>query len=164
MVSAVFLSLLLGIAKADTTIDVNGRNVILKLFDPGGIGNMGTLALLAFIAQMIFVVLIVLWVFIAIFAGIKIIRSQGSPDEIQGGTKRIKNILAGITIAFVFFLAISFLGAMAGIGSIFEWADNLQECSCENATSGTKCYTYLFQAKAADESKTWTCNEGFGFQ
>lgn len=137
--------------------------VSLNMFELGSWGNIegiGILALLALIAQFLFAFLIVIWIFIAIFAGLKIIRSQGNPEGIQGGMTRIKNLWAGVTIGLLFFVAVSFIGMFAGVGNIFEWADNLQECSCEKAVSGQDCYTYLFQAKASvenEEDYKWFC-------
>ena len=70
----------------------------------------------------------------------------------------------GVSIGIAFFIVASLLGYMAGLGNIFNWAKNLQECSCENAGIET-CYTYLFQAKAKDDNKSWQCSgDGFGWQ
>ncbi len=148
-------------------VDIEGKETVdLHVFNPtSGFANHGVLSLISFIAQLAFAFLIVVWVFISIFAGIKMIKGAGKPEDIEGGMKRIKNMWLGASIGILFFIAVSFLGTMAGIGNIFLWAENLQECSCENAVDDQDCYVYLFQAKASDDTKIWQCDDnGLGWK
>lgn len=145
--------------------DVSGSLINVGAW--GDIQGVGLLSLLALILQFIFVLLIVLWVLIAIFAGIRTIRSQGDPEGIQGGTKRIRNLLAGITVGLLFFIAVSFIGYFAGVGNVFDWSNSLRECSCSNATAGSDCYTFRFQAEASVEggdALNWECSDGIGWR
>ncbi len=149
-------------------IDIDGQEQIqLDVFNPtSGFGNNGILSIIAFVAQFAFAFLIVIWIFISIFAGIKFIRSQGDPEGIEGGKKRIQNLWMAVSIGILFFVVASFMGYFAGIGNIFQWADNLKECECDSSLSGRECYSYLFQAKAKnDDKKTrWVCwHDGQGW-
>jgi len=154
---------------SDVTVDYfsddESADIQLNLFEVGAwgrIGEIGLLAALGLIAQLLFSFLIVIWIFIAIFAGLKIIRSQGDPEGIKGGMTRLKNLWMGATIGILFFIAVSFIGTFAGVGNIFAWSDNLQDCDCSNAAEGADCYTYLFQMKASleDENQyTYLCIE-----
>ncbi len=147
----------------NVNVELGEYSLELNIFNPlGGWGNVGILSLLSLIAQLIFVLLIVVWMFIAILAGVKIIRSQGNPDMIKGGMTSIKNMLAGVTIGLLFFIAISFLGSLTGAGNIFQWADSFQECSCKNAGDYT-CYQYKFQAESkVEEGAILQCNKTEG--
>lgn len=159
------------VAQQENGVDVQigDYDLNLDLYNPaGGWGNVGILSLLSLIAEFAFSFLVVAWVFVAIFAGLKIIRSQGASDQIEGGTKRLKNMLAGITVGLLFFVAISVLGSYAGIGNIFEWSDSLKECSCELTPENRKCYTYKFQAESSvdptqNPDPLWVCVEGQGW-
>lgn len=143
------------------TVDFGGDTLFLNIFDPaGGWGNVGILALLGLAGQLMFAFLVVAWVMIAILAGLKMVKSQGNPEEIEGGAKWIQNMLMGITIGLIFFIAVSILGWFVGVGTVFQWSDNLQDCSCENSAPGVDCYTYKFQAKASREEEIeWVCYE-----
>ncbi len=140
-------------------IQVGENTLNLDIFDPtGGWGNVGILALLGLIGQLIFGLLVVVWIFIALLSGLKIVRSQGKAEDIESGTGAIGNMLKGITFGLLFFVAVSVIGMITGAGTVFEWSDNLQECSCEASVEGTPCYTYKFQAEASVEEETvWAC-------
>lgn len=146
-------------------VDVNGNTVDTGLFDFGNFTeNTGLLSILGVVSSLIFSFLLVAWIFIAIFAGIKIISSQGNPEGIQGGTKRIQNMLMGITIGILFFIAVSVLGWFAGVGNIYEWSESFKECEC--AGGADTCYHYRFQAESAYEvaGDELECVEGAGWQ
>lgn len=136
----------------------DGGVVTIDTFNPtGGWGNASFLTIGARILTFAFGGLLVAWIFIIIFAAIKIIRQPG--EGLEGGTKRIQNVFYGITIGLLFFVAISFIGTLAGVGNIFEWSDSFQECSCEAAGDG-ECYQFKFQAEASREdgdSINWFC-------
>jgi len=147
-----------------------GNKISLSVFNPTtGWSNMGILSFLAVVARFSFFGLIVLWVFLIIRAGLIIVTSEGG-DKLKSGMKRIRTIWLGVTMGLVFFIAVSFIGTFAGVGTIFEWSDNLLECKCDkslidkafnaHAVIDKNCYQYKFQAKATKENDSlynWEC-------
>ncbi|MBN1332117.1 hypothetical protein JW978_04580 [Candidatus Dojkabacteria bacterium] len=133
--------------------------ITIDTFNPlGGWGNASFLTIGSRILVFAFSGLFVAWIFIIIFAAIKIMRQPGE-EGMTAGSKRIKNVFYGISIGLLFFMAISFIGTFAGVGNIFEWSESFQECSCENAGE-EQCYQYKFQAEASREDGDvveWSC-------
>ncbi|MBD3280564.1 hypothetical protein GF389_03510 [Candidatus Dojkabacteria bacterium] len=158
ILSSIILSFLVTVYSQVELEKPDGSTVTIDTFNPGGgWGNSSLLSIGSRILVFAFGGLLVAWIFIIIFAAIKIIREPG--EGLEGGSKRIQNVLYGITIGLLFFVAVSFIGTLAGVGNIFEWSESFQECSCENAGEA-ECYTYRFQAEASREDGDvieWYC-------
>ena len=154
-----FLSVNLASVSALTIKFPDNNNLEVNTFEPtGGWGNASPLVIGSRVLAISFGLMLVAWIFIIIFAAIRIIRDPG--EGLPAGSKRIQNVFYGISFGLLFFVAISFLGSLAGLGNVFQWSESLQECSCENAKEGDICYSYRFQAEASREdgdTLDWYC-------
>lgn len=161
LVAIIFALLILVVTLPVMALDIEfpgGESVNIAPFETsGGWGNMSPLSLAGRVLSFVFAGLLVVWIFIIIFAAIKIITDPGS-EGLQSGSKRIQRVLVGITIGLLFFVGVSFIGMLAGVGTIFEWSESFRECACSEGV--TPCYRYRFQAEASREDGgqiEWYC-------
>jgi|GEM_PF-5556627 len=137
--------------------------ISLDIFNPTkGWADVGILSMAGLIARFIFMLLMVVWIALIIYAGAIMVKSEGG-DDMKIQMKRIRNIWIGISAGLGFFILVSLIGFFAGVGNVFQWSENLRDCSCENAVVGETCHEYLFQGRASVEDSTkfvWRCHEG----
>ncbi len=162
VVTILCITLILGSLASVSALTIKfpeGNDLEVNTFEPsGGWGNASLLVIGSRALAISFGLMLVAWIFIIIFAAIRIIRDPG--EGLPAGSKRIQNVFYGISFGLLFFVAISFLGSLAGLGNVFQWSESLQECSCERAAEGETCYFYKFQAEASYEDNVnpnWQC-------
>lgn len=96
--------------------------------DVNGIFNNGILVAIGSLLNYFFVILVLIFVGYSIYAGFKIIKSQGDSKEIETGINLIKNVWISVAWGIVFFIAISVVGAFLGIGDVTQWYYQLAQC------------------------------------
>jgi len=146
-----------------TTIDgIPGIN--LDIPDPGGWFSLGLIYGFGLVIQIVLGLFILIWIMYAAFAGLQIIRSQGSADKIEEATKKIRYIWMSGAILFVFFAIISIVGAIFGFGLPTEWGNTLSQCGgysgpfyFAQVDQQTKYYSYYLSTEIPRSQKAYCC-------
>ncbi len=102
--------------------------ITIKYPSAQGIFNSGLFATVGSFLSYFFVLLIVIWVGYSIYAAYKIVLSQGEEKDIETGMTLIKNVWMSISYGMIFFIALSIIGAIVGIGDVTQWNTQLAQC------------------------------------
>jgi hypothetical protein len=95
---------------------------------PGGLFSNGLIFGFGLVIQIVLGLFIMIWVVYAALAGLQIVRSQGSADQIAEGSKKIKYIWMSGSVLFIFFAVIALIGSILGFGLPTEWGNTLSQC------------------------------------
>jgi len=123
--------------------EIPGIDIVLDLPSYGGWFGNGIFSAIGFALSIFFGFMIVVWVGLAIYGSYSIVSSLGDAQKVEKGWKIIKSIWIGITYFMGFFMIVSLIAVFVGIGSPWEWAENLQQCSKDGPAAGR----FYFQGK-----------------
>lgn len=154
---------MIGPILADITIP-GLEGFLLRLPDPAGLFSGGLLSGLGTVAQFAFAAILLVWIVLSILAGIKIVRSQGNPDEMKEGMTKLKNVWIAVSIFFGFFMIMSIIGAVVGFGTPLEWGNSLAQCGgfdgpfyFSQIDQQTAYYHTKFDVNISDDEKGYCC-------
>ena len=97
-----------------------------------GIFNSGVFAAIGFFLWYFLFALIIILVGFSIYGAFKISLSQGDEKKIEEGTTLIKNVWISAAWGILFFIILSIIGNLFGIGDITQWNTKLAQCKGSN--------------------------------
>lgn len=124
------------IFKLFTQYTIPGSDIFLDLPTFGGFFEKGFFSAVGMGMFFFLSLIVVVWVALGIYAAFLIISSFGAEDKIKKGWTTIKSVWIGITYMIGFFLVVTIVGVFIGIGSPWNWAENLQQCAAGGPASG----------------------------
>lgn len=83
---------------------------------------------------------VIFWIYRIIKAAVKALRSEGKSEDLGEAWKEVQGVIISAAMTLAFPVILSLVGAILGIGTIFEWPRMFRECD-EGAASD-----YYFQA------------------
>ena len=115
--------------------------------DFGDTAGFTIISWLSFIGALLSLAIFIYWVFLLVSAGLKALRAEGDSEKIQQGFKETKSTFIGVSIALMFPILLSIIGAIVGVGAIWQWPQAFQ--TCDNAN-----YDFYFQAFSDNAEET----------
>ncbi|MCA9379539.1 hypothetical protein KC640_03855, partial [Candidatus Dojkabacteria bacterium] len=97
---------------------------------------------------LVFIGVLLLWVYLVLRAALDVVRSQGDEGMIEGGKKRITNVLMSISILFVFLVGITLIASFFGVGNFWQWPKSFSLCT------NSDTYYFRYALEQADSGKT----------
>lgn len=138
-------------AKVDLPSEINlSRPIVIPTFiDFSSIaGSSATVfSLLSFVGVMATIGIVIFWIYKILRLGVEGLQSEGKSEKIQELTKRLRYVLTGAFMSFLFPVILSIIGIFVGIGTIFEWPRMFRSCEVGG-------YHYYFQAYLAQNGST----------
>lgn len=110
--------------------------------------NFSLLSYAGVLITLVFVAVLLLWVYLVLRGAVDVIRSQGEEGMIEGGKKRISNVLISISVLFVFLVGITLVGSFFGVGNFWEWPKSFSLCTDSDN------YFFRYVLENADSGKT----------
>jgi hypothetical protein len=108
-------------------MDFPDLGVTVNLPKITGIASQGIFATIGYFLEMVFGLLLIIWIGYSIFAAYKIITSNMAKG-LEEGVTIIKNVWVGISIGLGFFIVLSLVGTIIGVGDVTSWHTNLSQC------------------------------------
>ncbi|MCA9386144.1 hypothetical protein KC717_05850 [Candidatus Dojkabacteria bacterium] len=127
-----------------------GRDVTIEIFGPSMFTNLRTYGVYRFagyITTYILLVVFVLTILYMLFATVKMMQSQGDQNMFSDNLKKIRELLRGLALTFVFLMLYTGVGLALGFGNVFQWPNKLSQCG-----DGEFLFRAEYRAAVVDEN------------
>lgn len=105
------------------------------------------LSWLSFVGGIFSIGILIFWVFTIVKAGARALRAQDNEEELQQAFNETKATFVGASIALLFPVLLSIIGAIIGIGGVWNWPQAFRTCNNPN-------YGFYYQAFANGDEGT----------
>ncbi len=109
-----------------------------------------TMSYISFGFNVVLLAIVIFWIIKIVMTGIKAMKNASNQEGLQEAVKKVRAVLEGAALTFVFPIIIVVVGAFLGLGAVWNWPLAFREC---NTTIDGKEVQYYYQAFGLLDSK-----------